>query len=492
MRNDVGSNYNGTPQYNALMKHAPNVDITLIMLGTNDSYFDRNWTEAGDNAYNLAAFALTSLLRRANPDMKLTVMNCPVYYGNNNHASPRVIGLQAKLPEYLATKNVKNVMFFNMNKFTAETLGISRFPDLLHPDATGYAMMAKELSRVVPMMLDGTWKYDPLDATPDAPKDPYETDKDVTKGSMNLLGKELDGQYDIAIYRNLGMAQAPFTYLDYTLFEGRTITEIEMPIASAFKGSYLTVSVVKLQNGKVSETLSTHKLVAEKTCKDEWVLFKGLSIAVPEGYTLAFGAPTDTVYLKYIPMAVNGYHYLNKEGVTVGNSCLAFNIWASDSTIKPASPVEGSVNVFPKEAAKAYPFVGGFSEWQYQGAPYAHLDTALFSGKTVTAINAPIMRANAGGTLTVSVVKLQNGKVSETLSTHKLTTDRAITNEWVLFTDLNITIPEGYTIAFAATSDTVMLGHIQLPIDGYQFYGASNGAVYAGSAIIFDVYVSQE
>ena len=653
MRNDVGSNYTGTTQYNALIKFSENIDITLVMLGTNDSYFDRYWVEADDTSYHNAAYSLFYRLRRANDKMKLVVMNCPVYYGNENSGSPHVRNLQAKLPEFLASKNIADVMFFDMHKFTEESLGRECFPDLLHPNDRGYGLMATELSGVIPKMMAGEWDYtpelvdEPSGEAPDVliPNDavnilgkeldtlyplanggyqswyfggapyvytnlhafegytvtniefpvtsavkgssftvsvvkyshpnvtetlatytltadfscgtswakfgglaidvpigytlafgkngdtlpvlyispatagygfygsaansvntttlafnvygiptegvtrPEETPKDVTEGSQNVFGRELDREFPIEGYWDWVYSSAPYTYLDLSLFEGRTITDIEIPIGSAPKGGYMTLSVVKLTNGVITETLSSIKLTIDRVCTNEWVLFGGLSLTVPEGYTVAFGSQNDTVKLKYIASTVVGYDFFNRDGSVSTQSCIAFNIWATPAAIADKEVTEGSVSLLPKDVARAFPMpMRGYLDWQYTGTPYAFMTQDYFEGKLITDIEAPVRSAPAGGVMTVSVVKLTNGVVSETLQRYRLTTDRAVQDAWVTFSGLSITVPEGYTLAFGASDDTVKLGFIGVPVSGYEFYGAQNGSINTNAAILFNIY----
>jgi len=650
MRNDVGSNYTGTTQYNALMQFAKNVDLVLIMLGTNDSNRDRFWTAGDDLSYNGAALELTSRLRRMNPDMKITVMNCPVYYGTEGSGSPHVRNLQAKLPEYLAGEGIEGVMAYDMHTLTAEKLGKSCFPDLLHPNDRGYGIMAKALAEVIPEMLAGSWRCqialveDPTGDAPDVaiaegaesilkkdldtlypfdnspyrswqyggapylftdltafggytvtniempvaqtlkgdtftvrvvkyshpnitetlatytltadftsgvswakfgglsievPKgytlafgksgdtmqvlylgtpvtgytfynnsggadlavslafniygipsdevDSGESEKKVTDGSVNLFGNELDGEFPITAYRDWAYSGAPYTYADLSLFEGRTVTDLELPVGSASQGSTMALSVVKIVKGKITETYQSYTLTAEKSYQNEWVLFTGLSIAVPEGYTIAFGSPSDTLKLKYIPTELPSRQFYNRDGGISTGASVALNVWATASSLEDT--VDGEKNLLNKDLSHAYPFgTPKYDTWKYATAPYALMDTDCLAGKTVTAIRAPIVNAAMGSSLTVSVVKLTAGRVSETLKTYRLTCERAYQNEWVLFTGLSIAVPEGYTIAFGSANDGAVLGFVNFPVEGYSFYTASNGAVNTSAAILFNFY----
>ncbi len=149
MRDDLPGVYKGTPQYNAAKRNAAKFDMTLIMLGTNDSNQDRSWTSADDASYNRCALELAQMLTKSNSDMKLVIMNCPVYYGSEMSGSPRVRYLQAGLVSLLTDAGY-NTSFYNMHEYTATKLGKVRFPDALHPDDKGYSLMAEGLAEMIP------------------------------------------------------------------------------------------------------------------------------------------------------------------------------------------------------------------------------------------------------------------------------------------------------------------------------------------------------
>lgn len=156
MRDDLDLCYRGTTQHAAARRYAQLYDYALIMLGTNDSYFDRNWTATDDSRYLTSAENLVADLTKSNDDLQIVIMNCPAYYGTNGSGSQQVRALQDQLPTrlteagYLAT-------FFDMYTFTAEHLGRENFPDQLHPGDTGYQIMAERLAEVLNALEAGTY-----------------------------------------------------------------------------------------------------------------------------------------------------------------------------------------------------------------------------------------------------------------------------------------------------------------------------------------------
>ena len=491
MRNDLGSNYTGTTQYNALIRMMKKIDITLVMLGTNDSYFDRYWNEEDDGKYNTAAELLFKRLRGANADMKLVVMNCPVYYGNEGSGSPHVRNLQAKLPEYLGEKGVSDVMFFNMNGYTAEKLGKACFPDLLHPNDKGYGIMARGLAEVMPEFLSGKWDY-----TPELVEEPSGKAPDVAipEGAVNILGGDLETQYPLEKGRYLSwfFGGAPYVFTDLDAFWGYTVTNIEFPVTQAEKGNSFTVRVVKYAHPTVTETLATYTLTADFSCGTDWVSFGGLSIEVPKGYTLAFGKNGDTLPVLHLDAATPGYGFYGSGGNSINTTTLAFKLYGfktgggAEEDTPDKDITEGAKNLLPYELDESFA-IEGFYDWQYGGAPYFYSDMTLFSGKTVTDIEVPVGYTPAGGRMTLSVVKCEGNRIVETLQTVTLTSKEALSNTWLLFKGLDLTVPEGYTLAFGSSNDTLKLKYLPSPISEYFFY-SNGGGMTTDASLAFNIY----
>lgn len=328
MRDDLGGRYEGTPQYSAVRRNASKFDMALIMLGTNDSNQDRSWTDADDAAYNRSALELAKVAGKSNKDLKLVIMNCPVYYGSENSGSPRVRWLQAGLVSLL-TEAGFDTSFYNMHEYTEQKLGRARFPDLLHPDDRGYFMMAEGLAEMIPACMAGEWVCEPEFPEEGKPL-PAPPDVEVPKDSVNLLSKDFSKLYPIEsnLYNAWYMGGAPYIFKNAPNLSGSVVTNIEFPVAGCKKGGKFTVSVVKYNFPNLVETLSTHTLTVDFDAGSGWLKFGGLNIEVPEGYTLAFGKPSDTIIPLYIGTAVSGYNFYGVAEKTDNNgAAIAFCVY---------------------------------------------------------------------------------------------------------------------------------------------------------------------
>ncbi len=158
MRDDLALHYRGTTQHAALRRYAPMYDYAFLMLGTNDSYYDRSWPASSDEKYLTSAENLVKDLTKNNDRVQVIVMNCPMYYGTNGSGSAKVRALQNLLPARLEALGVQS-SFFDMYTFTKEKVGSANFPDQLHPNDTGHSLMAEELSTVLEQLEDGSYTY---------------------------------------------------------------------------------------------------------------------------------------------------------------------------------------------------------------------------------------------------------------------------------------------------------------------------------------------
>ena len=156
MRDDLGDHYVNTGFYNAAVQYAENFDLVFIMLGTNDSDRDPNFSDADDKMFNDSALSLARALTKKNDHLEFVIMNCPAYFGSGNSGSAHVRDLQKNLPA-LFEENGYKVHFYDMYTFTRKTVTSAHFPDDLHPDNTGYSMMGVELGSVIPKIFDGSW-----------------------------------------------------------------------------------------------------------------------------------------------------------------------------------------------------------------------------------------------------------------------------------------------------------------------------------------------
>lgn len=141
------------------------------------------------------------------------------------------------------------------------------------------------------------------------------TDPNVTKGSESLLPVQMYLKYphlNSASINGMYASQLPVYYNVDSYFEGYTITDIRLPVYWGEEGDRFTIRVMKTDNGINTKVVSTYQIKIDKKLLQglddgfgdpvyeidcEWILFSGLSIQVPEGCTLVFGLPTDTLLL---------------------------------------------------------------------------------------------------------------------------------------------------------------------------------------------------
>ena len=156
MRNNMDRRYNTCDQFKAAQKHQEKFDLALIMLGTNDFLNDTDYSAADDKNFKDSATEIVNMLTKNNSDLKLGIMNCPAYYGSKTSSFVHVRDLQADIYDDLIGKGYE-AYFFDMFTFTNTALTASRYPDKLHPNDEGYALIGEKLSTVVPAILDGSW-----------------------------------------------------------------------------------------------------------------------------------------------------------------------------------------------------------------------------------------------------------------------------------------------------------------------------------------------
>ncbi len=144
MRSDLGSPYTKTKAFSDCQ--AAEADVYLLMLGTNDSYWDPQWKEVDDERFFNGCI---EILNAVNPDKiaEVYILNCPVYYGSSKYASEQVRTLQGRLPSILTDLGY-TAGFFDMYAFTKDALPSSYFPDQLHPTPDGYRIIAEELYKL--------------------------------------------------------------------------------------------------------------------------------------------------------------------------------------------------------------------------------------------------------------------------------------------------------------------------------------------------------
>lgn len=148
MREDLADAYIKTGAYTNMLNGAKKADITLIMLGTNDSNRDRNWNDNSSAKFEEGYRNLLNEIKKRNPDMTYFLMNCPVYGGNDAFGSKTVRDLQKELTDTLIGEGW-DLHFYDMYSYTKNVITLKNFPDKLHPGDKGYGMLANGVAEML-------------------------------------------------------------------------------------------------------------------------------------------------------------------------------------------------------------------------------------------------------------------------------------------------------------------------------------------------------
>lgn len=138
--------------YDDLISIADKTDVVVIMLGSNDGAATEDvnalLAENPDSFKNDYTANLTKMvreLREKNNDIKIITFSTPKVFSGvrENNIAAYIRPLQAELAAGLGLE------FYDMFAFSDTTMGTKAFPDGLHPDTAGYAMMGAESARVL-------------------------------------------------------------------------------------------------------------------------------------------------------------------------------------------------------------------------------------------------------------------------------------------------------------------------------------------------------
>ena len=148
MREDLNDAYIKTGAYTNMLTGAKDADITLIMLGTNDSNRDRNWNANSSAKFEEGYRNLLKEINKRNSDMTYFLMNCPVYGGNDAFGSKTVRDLQKELTDTLIGEGW-DLHFFDMYTYSKNKITLKNFPDQLHPSDKGYGLLAQGVAEML-------------------------------------------------------------------------------------------------------------------------------------------------------------------------------------------------------------------------------------------------------------------------------------------------------------------------------------------------------
>lgn len=149
VRTDIEEHaYVNTLQWSTLMSVADKVDITLIMLGDNDSFWDTNHKLSDDEVqiFMTSYEAMVQSMLEKNPEMRFTMFNCPVAYGHPNSATQEVLDAQLMTYASLMEKNYP-IEFFDMRE-ASKKLDRSVFSDGIHLSSRGSGVFAQLIASV--------------------------------------------------------------------------------------------------------------------------------------------------------------------------------------------------------------------------------------------------------------------------------------------------------------------------------------------------------
>ena len=109
MRDDLADSYMATDEWAACLANKEKYDAVLIMLGTNDSARDKDWSSADDAAFKSSCRTLCSKLKEHSPNVELVIMNCPVNFkgDSRNFGSLQVRNLQSLMVDELKQDGYK-------------------------------------------------------------------------------------------------------------------------------------------------------------------------------------------------------------------------------------------------------------------------------------------------------------------------------------------------------------------------------------------------
>ncbi|MBR6769623.1 MAG: SGNH/GDSL hydrolase family protein [Clostridia bacterium] len=145
MRGDLGvDSYFNSVSYQDLMQNAARLNLVTVMLGTNDAYHAKGWTDTEIATFQSSCHTLFAALKAKNPDMRFVLMNSPACFGNKNDRYD-MLPLRKLQSELVTDLNAAGYQthFFDMYAVT-KPLG-EHFPDQLHPNKTAHRIMAEAL-----------------------------------------------------------------------------------------------------------------------------------------------------------------------------------------------------------------------------------------------------------------------------------------------------------------------------------------------------------
>lgn len=360
--------------------------------------------------------------------------------------------------------------------------------DGVHPNAAGHQIIAQAI-------------FDRMQAGLD-------TSITVTR-QVPLLPKVTEALPEGALASAPGVVfnTAPYAYIDTSLFAGKHITRIGIPVKSVQaldENQTFTLSVVKTDSNAY-EYVSQHRLTLPReelgdfTTVNKWI-YLDVDLELAEDETLAFGMPTDTVSWGYTTANQAGYNFRSATGswTSIIRESILFDVYATE-TLEFTQTEHGLAAVtekrilpnvltdFPESA------IAGGNPVEFTSPPYSYVNQNLFSGKRITKIGIPVQSVKAldeNQVFTLSVVKTGSGSY-QYVKQHQLKLpleelgSSTTVNKWI-YLDVDLPLADDETLTFGGKEDTVIWAWKRnFADDTYKFRDAAGGTT---RGIFFDIY----
>ena len=153
--------YCDSPQYTALLENVENIDLTIMMLGTNDGNPTR--TKATGYTVSTGSFKkkyisscqnLVDAFKKKNGDVEIVMLNAPILFNSSWESN-----LESFIRKYQTeTATQLGLTIYDMYDYTKTNLTKSDFPDSVHPTDEGYTTFAVGIDALIQPTLEAMLK----------------------------------------------------------------------------------------------------------------------------------------------------------------------------------------------------------------------------------------------------------------------------------------------------------------------------------------------
>ena len=470
---------------------AENADLVIVFGGTNDYWHKKTNIGAADSTdaktFVGALRYIHTYLKTERPMARLLFVFPPDQtYGGKPSTTDFGYGTLADFrAAFLNFCETEGIHYLDLGETEFDSAQHSS--DGVHPTAAGHQIIAQA---IYDRMLEGV-----------------ETSITVTR-QVRLLPNVTEDLPEGALASASGVvfSTAPYAYIDTSLFAGKHITRIGIPVKSVQaldEKQTFTLSVVKTDSNAY-EYVSQHKLTLPReelgdfTTVNKWI-YLDVDIQLAEDETLAFGMPDDTVSWGYSRTNQGGYNFRSATGswTSIIKESILFDVYATE-TLEFTQTEHGMAAVTEKQifpnVLEDFPenAISGGNPVEFTQPPYSYVNQNLFAGKRITKIGIPVQSVRAldeNQVFTLSVIKAGSGAY-QYVSQHSLKLpleelgDSTTVNKWI-YLDVDIPLAEDETLAFGGKEDTVIWAWKRdFANDAYKFRDAQGGTT---RGIFFDI-----